>query len=91
MSTGYRQTLRKGGTGLTFLHAPQDIVQGASWDINTLEPPRLTLRSLVKDLSWEAQQVRASRLGLGTICGFFFLRILQRVSYNGGWHMGGRL
>jgi len=74
---------------VTFLHVPQDSVLAQAWDIRSLEPPRLTLRSLMQDLSWEVRQLRASRPGSGTWLAFLFLRALQRIAYNAGWSKGG--
>jgi len=90
MQTGDGQALREGGTELTFLHAREDLVLARRWDVSTLEPPRLTLRSLLTDLSWEIQQARESGLGFGTTACFLFLRTLQRIAYNAGWSIGGR-
>ncbi|WP_257450038.1 hypothetical protein [Archangium lipolyticum] len=55
-----------------------------------MRPPPLGLTELWRDLSWHRALYAEDGLPLRDQLAFLGLRVVQRVSYNLGWHLGGR-
>jgi hypothetical protein len=55
-----------------------------------LRPPPLGLAELWNDLSWHRALYTEDGLPLRDQLAFLGLRVVQRVSYNLGWYLGGR-
>lgn len=55
-----------------------------------MEPPKLSLATLLADLRWQLALYRADRLPIRMVAGFLMLRILHLVQYHRGWAKGSR-
>ena len=56
------------------------------WD--GMKPPKLSIYTLYADLKWHKKLYKINRLNLKTRIIFYFLRILQMISYSHGWKKG---
>lgn len=55
-----------------------------------LDPPSHSPRAIWRDLRWHDRIYRMEGLNRRTRLGFLFLRVVQRLAYNRGWHGRGR-
>lgn len=55
-----------------------------------LRPPTLGVGELWRDLSWHRALYAEDGLPVRERLAFLGLRVVQRVSYNLGWYLGGR-
>lgn len=55
---------------------------------NGLEPPPISVRTLLDDLRWHHALYRHDGLPPREVVAFLALRVVQRVSYNLGWYHG---
>ena len=55
------------------------------WDITTLTPPPLTIKSLVGELRYFNQFYKHLNLTIRIRIVFLSLKLIQRISYNIGW------
>lgn len=55
-----------------------------------LRPPKLTLANLSRDFIRHLHVYRQNGLSTWTAFAFLFLRLMQHVAYDRGWHGRGR-
>ena len=55
-----------------------------------LRPPPASPSELWRDVRWQAALYREDALPLRMRATFLAFRVVQRLAYNAGWHVGGR-
>jgi hypothetical protein len=79
---------RRKGCGLTFFNLKHRPTGSSGWD--GMQPPPLTVTTVLSDLRWQLALYRADHLPVRTILAFLVLRAIHLVEYYRGWTLGSK-